>query len=156
MPSQNVYDAGTAGLNLTKVPGGVKGVVTALNTLQGAVILAAGSGITLTPAGQTVTISAAPAGGGVTLQGATPGVPDVGNFNVDGKGIMGTTEVGTITTYPGFAALNVEDPADIGGISVVGNGSGGNNVLYVEQKGDGKQAVNAHYILVTEAVLSNP
>lgn len=49
--------------------GGGGGGVTSFNTLTGAVVLAAGSGITLTPVGQTITIAATGGGG-------TPALPE--------------------------------------------------------------------------------
>lgn len=58
-------------------PTGLTVAVTSINTLTGDVVLAAGSGITLTPSGQTITISAA--GGGITFPidapNGAPGAP---------------------------------------------------------------------------------
>ena len=47
-------------------PSGGGGGVTSINALTGAVTLAAGTGITLTPSGNTITIAATGGGGGVS------------------------------------------------------------------------------------------
>lgn len=80
----------------------ITGGVTTINGLSGAVTLAAGSNITLTPSGNTITIASTGGGGGVTLAafGSTP--------NANGLSISGSS-------------LNMQ-PADLtnpGGVSIV-------------------------------------
>ena len=82
--------------------GGGGGGVTSLNTLTGAVILAAGTNITLTPVGNTITISASGSPGGATTQaqfnnaGAFDGDAF---FTYDDTNRMVITGGGTITGY---------------------------------------------------------
>src|ERR1035437_5853297 len=55
--------------NLSWGPGGGGASVSSINALTGAVVFAAGSGISLTPVGNTVTIAATGGGGAVTSVG---------------------------------------------------------------------------------------
>lgn len=87
---------------LISATGGGSGV-TSLNTLTGAITLAAGSNITLTPVGNTITIASSGGGGG------TPGglntqiqYNNVGSFG----GISGATTDGTIVSLNGAHLLN--------------------------------------------------
>src|ERR1700684_922783 len=64
-----------SGLNWHTVPGTGSSVVDSINGLDGAVTLAAGSDITLTPSGQTITIAASSGGSSPSIQmiqAATP------------------------------------------------------------------------------------
>lgn len=80
--------------------------VTSLNTLTGAITLAAGSNITLTPAGNTITIASSGGGGGVTIgqpvSGGTPNdilfVDPSGNLGQDNSFFFdgSTFSVGTV------------------------------------------------------------
>src|ERR1700690_4426353 len=75
------------GLNWNAVPGTGSSVVDSVNGLHGNVTLAAGSNITLTPSGQTITIAAT--GGGASpsiqlVQAATPGSDQV-DYTVGGN-----------------------------------------------------------------------
>jgi len=91
-----------------KFPVGPTAGVSSLNSLTGALTLAAGSNITLTPVGNTITIAAS--GGGITW--ATPV-----DSNITWSGTTDTLDIGTSLVYPrgfyvGTYGVNCTDGTD--------------------------------------------
>jgi len=85
-PSGFIADVNSQGQLLTSGSGGGGGVTT-LNTLTGAITLAAGTGITITPSGNTLTI-------------ASTGSGTVTSFSSGNLDAIATTSVATPTTTP--------------------------------------------------------
>lgn len=75
--------------NLSWGPGGGGGAVASLNSLTGALNIVAGSGITVTPAGSSITIAATGGGGAVTSVGLSlPSIFTVTNSPVTSSGTL--------------------------------------------------------------------
>ena len=97
-----VHDGTLVGNGTVSTPLGVNpaAIVTSLNGLHGAVTLSAGSNVTLTPSGQTLTIAASGGGGGggLTLPfSGSASVPAGAAFNVQNPGTDGVALQGTGT-----------------------------------------------------------
>lgn len=92
---------------LTINAGDIDSNVSSLNTLTGAVVLSAGSNITITPSGNTLTIAST--GGGVTSVGASSPLASSGGTtpSISLTGIVGLTNGGTgqATANDGLNAL---------------------------------------------------
>ncbi len=83
------------GLNWVDVPAGTAGV-SSVNTLTGAVVLAAGSNITLTPSGNTITVAAS---------GGSQRIPQA--FQVLATGVISTTSSTYASTPLSLVLLRV-------------------------------------------------
>jgi len=117
--------------------GGCTLCVTSLNGLTGAVTLAAGTGITLTPSGQTITIAASGGGGGLTL----PYTASVGStqtlFALFNTGSGGAIE-GSVT---GTGAFGVYGNSS-NGVGVYGTSGNGYGVTGSSGSGGGVQGTS--------------
>jgi hypothetical protein len=123
-----------------ELPSTTAGTVTSLNGLTGAVTLAAGSGIALSQAGSTITISNTEAGGTVTSVGlSTPGVLySVSGSPVTTSGVLAlnlinqtanTVLAGPSSGGPGAPSFRALTGTDLGGFtqgSVIFAGASGN------------------------------
>jgi hypothetical protein len=109
------HDGTLVGSGTVSTPLGINpaAVVTSLNGLHGAVTLSAGSNVTLTPSGQTITIAASGGGGGLTLPfNGSASVPAGAAFKIQNPGTDGAALWGTGT-----------------GAGVYGESTGGNGVI---------------------------
>lgn len=109
------------GLTWIVVPGTGSSVVDSVNGLMGAVTLAAGSNITITPSGQTLTVAAT---GGGTPGGADSNV----QFNSGGT-FGGNANFVAIQADPGFIEAEI-----VGNLSLV-SGSLGDTGLFLQNAG---------------------
>jgi len=132
-------------------------IVNNLNGLTGNITLAAGANITLTPAGNTLTIASTGGGGNPILNQTT--LQTSANFNIDGTGranifnantqfnlggnriLSGTSETGTANLFAGFSAgasTTGGFNAFVGTFAGQHNTSGGNNSYFGVNAGGGE------------------
>jgi hypothetical protein len=133
------HDGTLVGNGTVSTPLGVNpaAVVTSLNGLHGAVTLSAGSNVTLTPSGQTITIAASGGGGGLTL----PYTASVGStqtlFTLFNTGSGGALE-GSVTGTGAFGVYGNSDS----GIGVYGTSGNGYGVTGSSASGGGVQGTS--------------
>jgi hypothetical protein len=115
------FDSGGAGsisgvqtINGSAYPPVTTPGVTSLNTLTGAVILAAGTGISLTPGGNTITIANTGGGGPQTSISQADGIVSVGT---DGQ-ISITPATGQTTTINTDLVISANDIRGVGSITI--------------------------------------
>lgn len=104
------------------------GGVASLNGLTGALTLAAGANVTITPSGSTLTVSASLPSGGLTLPFAGSAANGIAAFSVANPGagtaVLGTRGAasGTTGTPPGGVTGDSRDGAGVAGTSLSGSG----------------------------------
>jgi hypothetical protein len=104
-PSGFIADVDSTGHLLTSGSGGGGGGVTTLNTLTGAITLAAGTGITITPAGNTLTFAATGSGGSFsTITAGTNTtalvIGTAGSLTTSGTGTIAATSLSIASALP--------------------------------------------------------
>ncbi len=151
-----VHDGTLIGSGTASIPLGLNpaAVVTSLNGAHGAVSLAAGSNVTITPSGQTLTIAASGGGGGGGLTLPFSGTTSATGFafDVTSTGTSGAIrgastggpagvggETGVFGEVQGGFGSGVAGNADGEGNGVVGSASTGLGVYGVSSSGTGTE-----------------